>query len=375
MQQNVLVFTKKVLPESNTFVAIQTQNTLGFQPVHIGFKQTKSAKALIGDAPVCIQSQHEKQAGLKKLLLEGFSYLSKHWLAALKSQQAHLIHAHFGKGGFYCLPIANQLEVPLIVTFHGSDVTQKDKLSYSKRHRNKVFQQSDKIIAVSKFIERKLLERGCPAEKIVQLYTGIDTAFFSPTVQKSEKPTLMFLGRLIKQKGCHLLIEAMEKVTNEVPNVKLFIVGDGVERKNLEKQAAALTNIKFVGQKNSTEVKGYLDRAWVMCAPSLVLKRGNEEGLGTVFLEAQAMETPVVSFNTGGVGEAVLHNKTGLILDEISSEGLANALIKLLQDNSLRQDFQKQGREHVVTHFNVTKQGEKLANIYNETIAIYEKHR
>jgi colanic acid/amylovoran biosynthesis glycosyltransferase len=371
MKQSVLIFTKKVLPNSNTFVAVQTKNTPNFQPVYIGFRETKAAKELIGEAKTCIQNQHENLAGLKKLLLEYFSYLSKGWFTALKSNQAALIHAHFGKGGFYCLPIARQLKLPLIVTFHGSDITQKDKLSYSQKHRLQVFKQANKIIAVSRFIEKKLLENNCPPEKIVQLYTGIDTAFFAPSEQKSEKPTVMFLGRLIKQKGCHLLIEAMKKVTIQVPNVELVIVGSGIEQQSLEKQAARMSNIKFVGEKNSTQVKQYLDCAWLMCAPSIVRKRGNEEGLGSVFLEAQAMQTPVITFNTGGVAEAVLDNKTGLVLKEINSDALANALIKLINNDALREQFKVAGRKHIVDDFNVIKQGDKLSALYQKTIINY----
>lgn len=368
MIQKVLIFTKKVLPNSNTFVAIQTKNTPNFQPVYIGFKETNSAKQLIGDAQSCIQEQHEKLPRLKKLFLECFCYLSKGWFTALQSNQAALIHAHFGKGGFYCLPIAKRLRLPLIVTFHGSDITQKDKLSYSKKHRCQVFIHANKIIAISKFIEKKLLESGCPVEKVVQLYTGIDTTFFAPSEQKSDNPSIIFVGRLIKQKGCDLLIQAMEQVTLHVPNVELVIVGQGVERRSLEKQAAQMSNIKFVGEKNSTQIKQYLDRAWLMCAPSIIRKRGNEEGLGTVFLEAQAMKTPVISFNTGGVGEAVLMNKTGLLLDDFNSDALANALIKLIKNNALREAFKVAGREHIVNNFNVFEQSRKLSAIYQETI-------
>ena len=373
MKQNVLIFTKKVLPNSNTFVAVQTKNTPNFQPIYIGFKETKSAKEFIGDAQTCIQNRHENLANFKKLLLESCSYLSRGWFRALKSNQAALIHAHFGKGGFYCLPIARQLKLPLIVTFHGSDITQKDKLSYSQKHRRQVFKHADKIIAISKFIEKKLLECDCPAEKIVQLYTGIDTTFFTPSEQKSEAPTVMFLGRLIKQKGCELLIEAMKKVTTHIPSVELIIVGEGVERSVLEKQAARMPNIKFVGEKSSIQVKQHLDRAWLMCAPSIVRKRGNEEGLGSVFLEAQAMKTPVITFNTGGVSEAVLINKTGLVIDDINSEALANAIIELIENNALREKFKTAGREHVVNNFNVIKQGYKLSVLYQEIIIEHNK--
>ena len=107
-----------------------------------------------------MQEKYEALPLMSRLMLDGIQYLTPAWKVALSYLSASLIHAHFGKGGYYCSPIAQKLNIPFITTFHGSDITQKDKFSYNKKHRKVAFQQSSKIIAVSKFIENKLLEGG-----------------------------------------------------------------------------------------------------------------------------------------------------------------------------------------------------------------------
>lgn len=84
------------------------------------------------------------------------------------------------------------------------------------------------------------------------------------------------------------------------------------------------------------------------------------------------MKTPVVSFNTGGVSEAVINNETGMIVNELNSCALADALIELLSNNELRERFAMAGREHIINNFNVVTQGEKLATLYRTTINQYQ---
>ena len=364
MAKKVLIFTKKVLPNSNTFVAAQALNLPTMEPVFIGFSKDKSGISLIQDKDFFVQDNYQLFPFLAKLALEKFSYVGKSWETVLRDQQPNLIHAHFGKGGFYCAPIAKKLALPLITTFHGSDITQIDKFSYNQAHRNVVYQRSNKIIAASKFIEQKLIERGCPQDKIVQHYTGLDTQFFSATDDKTNYPSILFVGRLIKQKGCHYLLKAMHAINQAIPEARLIIAGNGVELKALETQASTLKNISFVGKQTAEQVKALMAKSWLLCAPSINMARGNEEGLGMVFLEAQSMKTPVVSFKTGGVAEAVDHDKTGFLVPEKDVGALSEALLLLLSSNSLRERFAQQGEDFIKENFDISKQCKKLENVY-----------
>ena len=364
MPAKVLIFTKRVLPKSNTFVAAQANNLSGFEPVFIGLRPDKSGADLIGESARCVLSDVEPLPALSRLLLDGFQVLTPKWAQALAAQQAQLIHAHFGKGGYYCAPIANKLDLPLITTFHGSDITQKDKFSYNQKHRAVTFSRSDKILAISRFIQQKLLDRGCPEQKIIQHYTGIDTDFFAPSDDKFNEPTVLFVGRLIEQKGCQYLIQAMQRVQQQLPDARLIVAGYGNYAQTLQNMAAQNSNISFVGAQNQQQVKTLMSKAWLTCVPSIVMARGNEEGMGSVCIESQAVGTPVVAFATGGVSEAVIDQQTGLLSEQKNVGQLADNLLTLLQSTSLRQQLAAAAIAHVDTHFNIRKQCAKLEQIY-----------
>ncbi len=364
MSKKVLIFTKKVLPRSNTFVASQGNNLPTISPIFIGFKKDNTGLDLITGQATCVQEEYLKLNTIAKLGLEKFSYLSPSWRDALKSWQADIIHAHFGKGGFYCTPISKALQLPLITTFHGSDITQNDKFSYNQKHRKIAFQQSDKIIAVSKFIQQKLISRGCPSNKIIQHYIGIDNKYFSPSGNKTQQPSILFVGRLIEQKGCQYLLQAMRSINKIMPDAQLIIAGYGNYKKTLDVMAADLNNVHFIGPQNREQVKTLMEQAWLTCLPSIRMKRGNEEGLSTVCIESQAMGTPIVAFNTGGVNEAVEDEKTGILVEEKNINQLTDSLITLLESNQLRQRFSKAGISRVDKLFNVHQQCAKLERLY-----------
>ncbi|TYK67409.1 glycosyltransferase [Colwellia echini] len=372
MKYNILIFTKKVLPRSNTFVAAQTKGLKQFIPTFIGFRKDKTGLSLIGESDTCTLQEHTKYLNISKFALEVFYYVPKRWKHALQAKKPSIIHAHFGKGGFYCVNIANSLDIPLVVTFHGSDITQNDKFSYNTKHRKLVFDNAKIIIAVSKFIETKLLENHCPKEKIIQLYTGIDCTFFSTKQENNDIPTVLFVGRLIKQKGVDYLLKAMQLVEKKLPQAQVIIAGDGVQRKYLEELGRLNKNIKFVGSQSREQIRDLMDNAWILCAPSIRMTRGNEEGLGMVFLEAQAMGTPIISFDTGGIKEAVIDGKTGLLVKEGDINTLSEKIELLLTDTELRNKFSYAGIKHVREHFNINHQNKVLENLYLQTIKGYQ---
>lgn len=368
MPKKVLIFTKRVLPLSNTFVAAQGNHLSEYQPTYIGLRSNSSGISLIAGSPTCVQSEHERFPALARLLLDGTQYLSSTWKKALSDISAEVVHAHFGKGGYYCSPISKSLSLPLITTFHGSDITQDDKFSYNQKHRNIAFTQSSKIIAVSKFIENKLLEKGCPSDKIVQHYIGIDTDYFSPSTQKNEQPTVLFVGRLIEQKGCQYLLQAMKTIQQALPEAQLIIAGDGNYRDKLMVMAQDIKHIHFLGAQNRAQVKQLMSDAWVTCLPSIRMARGNEEGMPTVCMESQAVGTPLVGFATGGVVEAVEHGVTGLLCAQKDSRLLAENLLSLLNSNSLRAQYSQNAIARTQQQFSITKQCKKLEAIYNSCL-------
>jgi len=107
-----------------------------------------------------------------------------------------------------------------------------------------------------------------------------------------------------------------------------------------------------------------MGRAAVFSVPSVVAATGDAEGFGLVFAEAQAMGTPVVSFATGGIPEAVAHGRTGLLAAERDADGLADAIVTTLTDDGAWQRMSEAGQARVRAEFDLRRQTQALEQIY-----------
>ena len=166
------------------------------------------------------------------------------------------------------------------------------------------------------------------------------------------------------------MIKAIRKIRERHAQIRLAIIGDGPERKHFEAMAKRElgNNYEFLGAQPNQIVNDYLKRAYIFCMPSITMPSGEAETLGLVFLEAQAMRVPVVSFRTGGIPEVVLHQKTGLLAEEGNINQLAEYLIELLENRELHDRMGLEGRKWVEKSFNLKAQNEKLEEIYDEII-------
>lgn len=284
-----------------------------------------------------------------------------------------LVHAHFGLDGVKALPLARNLRVPLLVSFHGFDATVKDEHARRAfygyrvylRHRDALKREARLFIAVSGFIRERLLEQGFPPDRTVVHYIGVDTGVFRPDPSIKREPVVLFVGRMVEKKGCEYLIRAMAQVEAALPDAELVLIGDGPLRANLEELAAeSLKRYKFLGVQPLDVVRGWMNRALLLCAPSVTASTGDSEGLPTSVLEAQAMELPVVSTIHSGIPEAVVHGETGFLADERDWEALAGYIVRLMEDASLWRRFSQKGRERARTLFDLTQQIHALEEIY-----------
>lgn len=372
--KKVLVFRRELIPYSETFISGQVKSLLTFSPYYVGTKIVDSNQLL--NAKAIVPFGGRSQLYDRFFRWSGFIWPS--WLNRIQQVNAQLIHAHFGIDGAFALSLAKQLELPLIVTFHGYDITAtihgKDEPGwwthkiYMKRRRL-LFEKAKLFIAVSKFIRSKLIEEGCPENKILVHYIGIDTNEFKPDFDVVRKPIVLFVGRLVEKKGCEYLIQAMSKVQVLVPEVELVIIGDGPLRFSLEQLARqSLRSYQFLGAQVPRNIRAWMNKARVFCVPSVTARSGDSEGFGMVFAEAQAMGLPVVSFATGGVPEAVAHDKTGFLAPERNSEVLALYILRLLEDHELWQYFSRNGQDVVRNIFNLHTQTRILEKIYQDVM-------
>lgn len=375
IRPKVLIYKNKMLPYSQTFVRAQAEALINFQPHYLGLRKIQGL-ALPEDRSYFLSNgslwgKVNEWVSLKRGLKgQGFKHLN-HLKPAL-------IHAHFGRDGAAVLPLAKTLKIPLIVTFHGFDATTQIHQGEDSLHQ-KIFAQrfqalqqgTNRFIAVSHFIKEKLLARGYSEDKVTVHYIGIDTSVFKPDLAFNKRePIVLFVGRLVEKKGCEYLIRAVSSIQAQRPDVKCIIIGDGVLRPKLEGQAKErLRNYQFLGKQPPDIVKAWMQKARVFCVPSITAQSGDAEGFGLVFTEAQSMGLPVVSFASGGIPEAVAHEKTGFLAPEKDGDRLAQYLYELLTNPELWNTLSHQGMEYVEKHFNLRKQTVLLENLYQTTIS------
>lgn len=296
----------------------------------------------------------------------------------LAGQLPALVHAHFGLDACNAIALARSLHVPLVVTFHGYDVTVADQhMPRLYVHRQKLLKKAGaRFLCVSGFIRDRAVEKGFPAERAIVHYTGIDTGFFSSQPAVVRSPIVLFVGRLVAKKGCEYLIRAMARVQVELPDARLIVIGDGPLRRQLEQQAASsLKHFRFLGVQEPVVVRQWMNQALVFCTPSVTAESGDAEGFGMVFAEAQAMGLPVVSFASGGIPEAVADGQTGFLVPEKDWEALATKISLLLIDRSLWFRFSAAGQVRVQMLFDIRKQAAVLESIYESVLSEYsERH-
>jgi len=176
---------------------------------------------------------------------------------------------------------------------------------------------------------------------------GIDLEHFSPNVSPIDtfcdgKLNILFVGRLEKRKGLNYLLKAYQQVKREFSNSRLIIVGPGTRlRKKYEKQVkrSGLKDVVFIGYTSYDELPKYYQTADIFCSPAT-----GRESFGIVLLEAMAMGKPIVASNIEGYASVMTHGAEGLLVPPRDDKGLAQSLISLMADESLRQQMGARGR-------------------------------
>lgn len=370
----VIIYSDHLLSSSETFIHAQASALSEFKPLYAGSRRIPGLD-LTGEEVHLLNPNKDLWGKCRELgfKLAGFA---PDFVDRLGRLNAVLLHAHHGPNGLRALPIAQDLKIPLVVTFHGSDVTVTD-LRYQKvymgfRHylanKQKLKKSRAWFLAVSEFVRRKLLEQDFPEERVLVHYTGVDTKKFQPASTET-KPIILFVGRLEESKGAEFLIRAAGEVQRELPEAELVVIGDGALRAELERTAKQqLRHYRFMGVRPPEEVCEWMNRASLVCVPSITRRSGEEEGFGMVCAEAQAVAKPVVAFDSGGISEVVSHEKTGFLVPERDWLAMAERIVVLLRDPELRKRLGLSGREWVLRQFDLEHRTRVLEEIYDTAL-------
>jgi glycosyltransferase involved in cell wall biosynthesis len=187
------------------------------------------------------------------------------------------------------------------------------------------------------------------AKRITVVPNGVDPGRFAEGPPFAHpRPYVFAVGRLVRQKGFDVLVKAFARVTRTHPGVDLLLAGDGVERSSLEAAARVLGPdgpVRLLGEVDSPTVAALCRGALFVVCPS------RWEGLPVVCLEAMASGRALVASHVDGIPDAVVHGESGLLVPSDDPGLLADAIVRLLDDDSARTEMGRAGRRRVVERF------------------------
>jgi glycosyltransferase involved in cell wall biosynthesis len=178
-----------------------------------------------------------------------------------------------------------------------------------------------------------------------------------------DAPVIVWVGSLTPEKRLDRLLRAAALVRRDMPELHVWIVGDGPLRQEMEAQVRAsplAQSVRFLGVQN--QVANY------MSAGDLVALTSESEGMPAVLLEAGLLGLPVVATRVGGVSECVLDGQTGILVQRNDEDGLANALRSLLQRPQQRCRLGAAARAWVERNFTMSRVAHQYAEFYRQVL-------
>jgi phosphatidyl-myo-inositol dimannoside synthase len=229
------------------------------------------------------------------------------------------------------------------------------------RLRASVLGAVDRVFAVSTYTAGLVRELGVASERVVVVPNATNAERFFPVARAaararlglSNAPLLLSVARLVPRKGLDTVLRALPELAARVPGVSYVIAGTGPDADRLALLARSLgvaERVRTVGHVADVDLP-----LWYSACDVFVMPARSEppdvEGFGLVFLEASACERPVVGVRSGGVVDAIEHEKTGFLLPPGDVSALAGALSRLLLDPDLAAEFGRAGRARVQRDF------------------------
>lgn len=289
----------------------------------------------------------------------------------MKANRYDIVHTHGFKADLYGAVFGKLAGVPVIIsTVHNQEQYLKNPI-IRLLEKWIISPIDDTIIVVSEGVKRFLIKTcGIPEGKIKKVYYGINPVDIKIDKSKDiraefdiDKDGILIgcIGRLVEQKGHKYLIRAAKRVIEKIPEAKFLIVGRGKLEKDLRNLADRLnldSGIIFTGFREN--VYSIIDKLNLIVMPSLW------EGFGLVLLEAMTLGKPIVATDVGGIPEVVRDKEEGILVSPQDPKALAEAIILLLEDQSLASRLGETGKLAVRERFSVARMVEEVELIYNK---------
>ena len=237
------------------------------------------------------------------------------------------------------MDIARARGLAVVTTFHGSDVNVTLAHASTRAMVERMIVASDRVAVVSRTLYDRVVAAIPSARDRVMLVHNVVPASFARMAAAARASVVvprwdaLLVGQLIQRKGGDILIDAVARIARSRPGIRVALAGSGEFESQLRAQASALgvsANVEFVGELSRGELLAAYAASRTLVIPS------RSEGLPLVLLEAQWMGIPTVASNVDGLPEAIADGENGLLFPPGDSTALAEALLSLLNNESLR---------------------------------------
>lgn len=281
-----------------------------------------------------------------------------------------LIHVHGGRAAYpFCSSNLYKLPCPIVYTVHGYHFLKKSyimrflcylsEIRISKRMEHTIFVSNNDLKISKKLrIQQKYNQTSV-------IYNGIDPKEINLNAKFNLNYDLVFLGRLCKQKNPFFILDIVNEVKKNYPYITIVIAGGGIYEDNLKKKARKLkmlSNIKFAGTVDREIAIKYLLSSKIFLFPSLW------EGLPIALIEAMHCGLPVVASKIGGTDEVVVNNVNGFLISDFNPKKYATAIVNLLKNINLYNEFSSKGRNRVEEIFLRKFNSAKHRELYEQLI-------
>ncbi len=255
---------------------------------------------------------------------------------------------------------------PSICLVHGNEIIIKNK-NHHKRI-SETLKNVDKIVSNSKYTKNLINKISSEFNNIEIIHPGV-SSFENIKEEKLKlidgQPTLLTLARLEKRKGHQIILHAISKLKNQYPDIRYIIAGDGEEKYNLKSLVNTLgisKNVIFIGSVSDTQKKYILNKTDIMIMPTTDETNNlSIEGFGIAYIEAALFGIPSIASNIGGTKEAVIHNETGIILDDLKD--LENSIRELIVDKKKRELYGQNAKKRALNELNWKNQVKKYLKL------------
>jgi colanic acid/amylovoran biosynthesis glycosyltransferase len=323
---------------------------------------------MLGRHPAGLLRSFGTALGLGRRNLSNLPLCLFYWVEAvllarwMGRRELHHLHVHFAsQAATVGMILTHMLPVTLSMTVHGPDEFYDVSLHFLEEK----IARARFLVCISFFAQSQLMKLtpGAAWGRFDIARLGVDTEVFAASAQRDAPGIfqIVSVGRLVSTKGQRILIAAVEQLIGEGRTLRLQLIGDGPDRKELERlvvERGLQDSIVLTGSINQDRIRSFYESADLFALASFA------EGIPVVLMEAMAMEIPCVATSINGIPELIRHDVDGLLVAPSDVEGMAAALARLMDDPELRNSLGKAGRVRVQECYELGKSADRLAAVF-----------